>query len=83
SNDANHRRSHARVSIPIEALDQPSQSGKEIAVKIVQASRFAFLNSQRAVTSNKGVDNAVMALALAMGQDIRATSAALHYYAQN
>ena len=83
SNDASNRKSYATVEIPVASLKNQTQSGQEVAKKIVLASQFAFLNSKRAVTHNKGVMNGVIAVALALGQDTRAIEAAVHSYASN
>ncbi len=64
----------ARVSA--EAL-----GGDEMAERIVRASRFAELDPFRAVTHNKGVMNAVDAVAVALGQDWRSIEAGAHAYA--
>ncbi len=60
--------------IPAEAL------GIDPAA-IARASRFAELDPFRAVTHNKGVMNAVDAVAVAMGQDWRSIEAGAHAYA--
>ena len=83
SNDASNRKAYAKVEIPMTALGNTLQNGHEVAKKIVQASRFAFLSSKRAVTHNKGTMNGVTAVALAIGQDTRAIEAAVHSYASN
>ena len=48
---------------------------------IALASRFAEVDSLRAVTHNKGVMNGIDAMALALGQDWRAIEAGAHAYA--
>ncbi len=51
------------------------------AERIAAASGFAQRNRRRAVTHNKGIMNAVTAVALATGNDTRAVEAAAHEYA--
>jgi len=60
--------------IPAEALGIAPSA-------IARASRFAELDPFRAVTHNKGVMNAVDAVAVAMGQDWRSIEAGAHAYA--
>lgn len=55
--------------------------GDELADGIANASRFAELDPFRAVTHNKGVMNAIDAVAVALGQDWRSIEAGAHAYA--
>jgi len=55
--------------------------GAEIADGIHRASRFAELDSYRAVTHNKGFMNGLDAAAIALGQDFRSIEAAAHAFA--
>lgn len=55
--------------------------GPEVADGITRASRFAELDPFRAATHNKGVMNAIDAVAVALGQDWRAIEAGAHAYA--
>jgi len=64
----------ARVSA--EAL-----GGAELSDGVARASRFAERDVFRAVTHNKGIMNAVDAVAVAMGQDWRSIEAGAHAYA--
>lgn len=64
----------ARVSA--EAL-----GGAALADGIASASRFAELDPFRAATHNKGVMNAIDAVAVALGQDWRSIEAGAHAYA--
>ena len=52
-----------------------------VADDIVNAYRFALLDSHRAVTHNKGIMNGITAVGLATGQDTRALEAGAHAYA--
>jgi len=54
---------------------------KEIIDRIIDGNIFAMHDIFRAVTHNKGVMNGISALALATGNDTRATEAAIHGYA--
>lgn len=64
------------ASVSDEAL-----GGEAMAEGIVRASRFAEADPFRAVTHNKGVMNAVDAVAVALGQDWRSIEAGAHAYA--
>ena len=55
--------------------------GKDIALGVAQASRFALADPYRAATHNKGVMNGIDAVAIATGQDWRAIEAGAHAYA--
>ncbi|MBL8952501.1 MAG: hydroxymethylglutaryl-CoA reductase, degradative, partial [Myxococcaceae bacterium] len=81
SNLADHRLARARCSLPVELLADFGKSGREIASGIVQASRFAELDSHRAATHNKGIMNGIDAVALATGNDWRAIEAGAHAFA--
>ncbi|MGX6969710.1 hydroxymethylglutaryl-CoA reductase, degradative [Vagococcus bubulae] len=71
----------ATCSIPFNHLDSKTASGKEIAHRIVQATRYANLDTYRAVTHNKGIMNGIDSVVIATGNDPRAVSAAAHAYA--
>ncbi len=53
----------------------------DLAQKIVEAQVFAEENTYRAATHNKGIFNAIDAMAIATGQDFRAIEAGAHAYA--
>ena len=55
--------------------------GKKVAERIALASRFAEMDSYRAVTHNKGIMNGVDAVVIASGNDFRAVEAGAHAYA--
>lgn len=65
----------ATCRVPIKIL------GIDIATKITEASRYAKLDTYRAVTHNKGIMNGVDSVIIATGNDPRAVSAACHAYA--
>ncbi|HYX92471.1 MAG TPA: 3-hydroxy-3-methylglutaryl-CoA reductase, partial [Myxococcaceae bacterium] len=67
--------------IPIELLADFGMDGKDIALGVAQASRFALADPYRAATHNKGVMNGIDAVAIATGQDWRAIEAGAHAYA--
>lgn len=71
----------ASCEIPVESLAKENLSGKEIAQKIVQASRVAQLDPYRATTHNKGIMNGIDAAVIASGNDWRAIEAAIQSYA--
>ena len=55
--------------------------GENTVERILYAYAFAYSDTYRAVTHNKGVMNGIDAVALATGQDFRAIEAAAHAYA--
>lgn len=71
-------RRKVRVHAEVEA---EALGGLDAALGIARASRFAELDTLRAVTHNKGVMNGMDAAATAFGQDWRAIEAAAHAYA--
>lgn len=85
SNSAARRMVRAEFRLPASKL--PAVGGgsplspEERARRVVQASRVAELDYDRAVTHNKGVMNGISALALATANDTRALEAAVHAYA--
>jgi hydroxymethylglutaryl-CoA reductase len=81
SNLADRRLARANFKLPIEHLESYGFSGEEVALRMVEASRFAERDPYRAATSNKGVFNGICAAALALGQDWRAIEAGGHAFA--
>ncbi len=81
SNLADRRLARAWCRIPLRALPDFGLSGEDIALGIVQASRFAAADPYRAATHNKGIMNGVDAVAIATGQDWRAIEAGAHAFA--
>jgi hydroxymethylglutaryl-CoA reductase len=55
--------------------------GEHIVERILYAYAFAYSDTHRAVTHNKGIMNGIDAAALATGQDFRAIEAGAHAYA--
>ena len=85
SNLAVHRL--ARVSAvftPEEMSDRgDSAQGSEVIEGILQAYHFAKADPFRATTHNKGIMNAISAIAIACGQDWRAIESGAHSYASH
>ena len=86
SNLAVHRL--ARVSAvftPEEMSDRgdDSQQGSEVIEGVIQAYHFAEADPFRATTHNKGIMNAISAVAIACGQDWRAIESGAHSYASH
>ncbi|HZA52280.1 MAG TPA: hydroxymethylglutaryl-CoA reductase, degradative [Myxococcaceae bacterium] len=81
SNLADRRLARASCRIPFKLLADFDMDGKDIAVGVAQASRFALADPYRAATHNKGVMNGIDAVAIATGQDWRAIEAGAHAYA--
>ena len=85
SNLAVHRL--ARVSAvftPEEMSDKgDSTQGSEVIDGILQAYHFAKADPFRATTHNKGIMNAISAIAIACGQDWRAIESGAHSYASH
>ena len=84
SNLAIHRL--ARVSAiftPREMSDSgnDSESGREVIEGVIQAYHFAKADPFRATTHNKGIMNAISAVAIACGQDWRAIESGAHSFA--
>ena len=78
----------ARVSAvftPEEMSDKGDNSiqGSEVIEGVIQAYHFAEADPFRATTHNKGIMNAISAVALACGQDWRAIEAGAHSYASH
>lgn len=71
----------AQCAIDLRFLSRDKQAAKDLADKIVLASRFAKLDPYRASTHNKGIFNGIDAAILALGNDWRAIEAAGHTYA--
>jgi hydroxymethylglutaryl-CoA reductase len=81
SNYADRRLVHVTARIPVEHVGSRHASGRQAAMGVVSASRFAELDPYRAVTHNKGIMNGVDAVVVATGNDWRAVEAAAHAYA--
>ena len=78
----------ARVSAvftPEEMSDggQDAKQGSEVIEGVIEAYHFAEADPFRATTHNKGIMNAISAVALACGQDWRAIESGAHSYASH
>ena len=72
----------ASVECPIEELGQVNGiPAREFAEKFVMAVKIAQVDSNRAVTHNKGIMNGIDSVVLATGNDFRAIEACAHAYA--
>ena len=73
------------VFTPEEMSDKGGNSiqGSEVIEGVIQAYHFAEADPFRATTHNKGIMNAISAVALACGQDWRAIEAGAHSYASH
>ncbi|KAI7824291.1 hydroxymethylglutaryl-CoA reductase [Gamsiella multidivaricata] len=67
--------------LPFSHMGYKSLSGKDVAVRILEAYEWADLDPYRAATHNKGIMNGIDAVALATGQDWRAVEAGAHAWA--
>jgi hydroxymethylglutaryl-CoA reductase len=81
SNLCDRRRVRVRCRVPVRALATESQPGNEVALGIVNASRFAEVDPYRAATHNKGIMNGIDAVCIALGNDWRAIEAGAHAFA--
>lgn len=76
SNYATERIATSKATFKKEEL-----GGNDIVDRILYAFAFAFSDTYRAVTHNKGIMNGIDAVSIATGQDFRAIEAAAHAYA--
>ena len=83
SNLASQRLARVEATFTPEELsdDGTSENGRKIIAGILEAHHFAMADPYRAATHNKGVMNAISAVALACGQDWRAIEAGCHAWA--
>jgi hydroxymethylglutaryl-CoA reductase len=81
SNLADKRLARAEFRLPIERLPAGELTCAQVAQRMVEAGRMAWVDPYRAATHNKGVFNGICAVALALGQDWRAIEAGGHAYA--
>ncbi len=81
SNLSDRRRAWAEVEIPAAAFDSDDYNGKDVVRGIAEANAFAYADSYRAATHNKGIFNGVDAVLLATGNDWRAVEAGAHAWA--
>ena len=71
----------ARVEVQPHTLATRSCSGELIARRIAELSALAGIDTDRAVTHNKGIMNGISAAVLASGNDTRAVEAGAHAFA--
>ena len=76
SNYATERIATSKATFKKEEL-----GGNDIVDRILSAFAFAFSDTYRAVTHNKGIMNGIDAVSIATGQDFRAIEASAHAYA--
>jgi hydroxymethylglutaryl-CoA reductase len=81
SNLADRRLVRAWGRVPQEALALEGLSPEQGVARILEADAFAAADPYRAATHNKGMMNAIDAVALATGNDWRAIEAGAHAYA--
>jgi hydroxymethylglutaryl-CoA reductase len=81
SNLADRRLAKATCTIPLPALAFADFSSEDVRDGIISAWAFAKVDPYRAATHNKGIMNAIDAVALATGNDWRAIEAGAHAYA--
>ncbi len=81
SNLSDRRRAWAEVEIPAAAFDSDDYDGKDVVRGIAEANAFAYADSYRAATHNKGIFNGVDAVLLATGNDWRAVESGAHAWA--
>lgn len=70
----------AFFEIPSDCLSEPGLPGREVARKVVLATEVAKHDLFRTTTHNKGIMNGIDAVAMAVGQDVRAIEASCHAY---
>lgn len=70
-----------RIAISKATFKKEELGGTDIVDRILSAFAFAFSDTYRAVTHNKGIMNGIDAVSIATGQDFRAIEAAAHAYA--
>ena len=81
SNLCDRRCARAEARVPFTSLGDGAEHGREVALAVERASRFADADVYRAVTHNKGIMNGVDAVVLATGNDWRAVEAGAHCFA--
>lgn len=70
-----------RIATSKATFKKKELGGIDIVDRILSAFAFAFSDTYRAVTHNKGIMNGIDAVSIATGQDFRAIEAAAHAYA--
>ncbi|MCH4164872.1 MAG: hydroxymethylglutaryl-CoA reductase, degradative [Lentilactobacillus diolivorans] len=64
-----------------DKLATQTMTGRQVAQRIVDASRVAQIDIRRAATHNKGIMNGIDAAVIALGNDSRAVESAVHSFA--
>jgi hydroxymethylglutaryl-CoA reductase len=70
-----------RIATSKATFKKEDLGGNDIVDRILSAFAFAFSDTYRAVTHNKGIMNGIDSVSIATGQDFRAIEAAAHAYA--
>lgn len=70
-----------RIATSKATFKKQELGGNDIVDRILSAFAFAYSDTYRAVTHNKGIMNGIDAVSIATGQDFRAIEAAAHAYA--
>jgi hydroxymethylglutaryl-CoA reductase len=70
-----------RIATSKATFKKEDLGGSDIVERILSAFAFAFSDTYRAVTHNKGIMNGIDSVSIATGQDFRAIEAAAHAYA--
>lgn len=86
SNLAVHRLAKVSATFtPLEMVNsgETAEEGAKVIDGIIQAYHFAAADPFRATTHNKGIMNAISAIAVACGQDWRAIESGAHSYASH
>ncbi|MBO57505.1 MAG: hydroxymethylglutaryl-CoA reductase, degradative [Euryarchaeota archaeon] len=86
SNLAIHRLAKVSATFTPEEMansGEGAKEGSEVIDGIIQAYHFAAADPFRATTHNKGIMNAISAIAVACGQDWRAIESGAHSYASH
>jgi len=86
SNLAIHRLARVSATFTPEEMansGEGAKEGSEVIDGIIQAYHFAAADPFRATTHNKGIMNAISAIAVACGQDWRAIESGAHSYASH
>ncbi len=75
------RLASAECLIPAHVFDSPEFRGTEVVDRIEKAYLFAYYDTHRAATNNKGIMNGIDPVLIATGNDWRAIEAGAHAYA--
>ena len=67
SNLCTERMTISSFEIPVDKLSWKGATGEQVALKVLEAHKFAELDQYRATTHNKGIMNGIDAVAVALG----------------